>query len=263
MNFLTSNNGFTLADLFMYNDKHNRENGEDNRDGCDWNFSNNYGVEGPTRKRYINSLRRLKWRNSIIMLCMAQGVPLLCSGDEMGNSQMGNNNAYCQDNPVGWLNWKNEKTHHWQIQFVRRILSFRKEHPIVANEKPFRFSDYKSLGFPDLSIHGESAWKFGADTRRLCVGMMYCGDYSPDSRKTEDVYIAYNFLSERTALALPKLQMGKSWYLVVDSSDDRMPFLEEPERVEKQTVEVQPQSICILVGRPVEKKPKISTKKRK
>ena len=101
INYIASNNGFTLADLFMYNDKHNEENGEQNLDGSSWNFSNNYGVEGPTRKRYINALRKLNWRNAVLMLMLAQGVPLLWSGDEMGNSQNGNNNAYCQDNPTG------------------------------------------------------------------------------------------------------------------------------------------------------------------
>lgn len=129
INYIASNNGFTLADLFMYNDKHNEENGEQNLDGSSWNFSNNYGVEGPTRKRYINALRKLNWRNAVLMLMLAQGVPLLWSGDEMGNSQNGNNNAYCQDNPTGWVNWKNEKSHRRQIEFLQQVIAFRKNIP--------------------------------------------------------------------------------------------------------------------------------------
>ena len=103
VNFIATNNGFTLADLFMYNDKHNEDNGENNCDGTDYNLSNNYGVEGPTRKKYINEIRRGKMRNAFMMLLFAQGVPLIWAGDEFGNSQKGNNNAYCQDNEIGWL----------------------------------------------------------------------------------------------------------------------------------------------------------------
>lgn len=251
VNFIASNNGFTLADLFMYNDKHNEENGEDNLDGSEWNFSNNYGTEGPTRKKYITGLRKLKWRNSMIMLFMAQGVPMVWSGDEMGNSQNGNNNAYCQDNPVGWLNWKNEKTHRQEIEFLQKLIAFRKEHPIVANAMPFQFSDYQSLGCPDLSYHGENAWVLEPDARRLCLGMLYCGKYSPDPEKTEDVYVAYNFLSAVSPLALPKLSADRRWFLVVDSSDDKNPFLVEPLICEQRKFNINPQSICILIGKEV------------
>lgn len=251
VNFITSNNGFTLADLFMYNDKHNEENGENNLDGNAWNFSNNYGVEGPTRKRYINLLRRLKWRNSVIMLLFAQGVPLIWAGDEMGNSQQGNNNAYCQDNPVGWLNWKNEKTHHREIEFLRQVIAFRREHPIISNEMPFQFSDYKSVGCPDLSFHGESAWVLEPVAGRMCLGMLYCGAYAQDGANTEDVYIGYNFSSAMSALALPKPSAGKCWYMVIDSSDDKMPFLAEPMLCEQGRINIRPQGIQVFVSREV------------
>ena len=104
INYIAGNNGFTLCDLFMYNDKHNENNGEDNKDGAVWNFSNNYGVEGPSNKKYIKSIRRLKWKNAMMLLFLAQGVPAVMAGDEFENSQSGNNNAYCQDNETGWVN---------------------------------------------------------------------------------------------------------------------------------------------------------------
>ena len=257
VNFIAGNNGFTLADVFMYNDKHNEANGEDNQDGNPWNFSSNCGVEGPTRKKYVNLERRQKFRNSVMMLFLAQGVPLLWAGDEMGNSQEGNNNAYCQDNPVGWLNWRNEKNHRKEILFVQQMAAFRREHPIIANPVPFHFSDEKGIGCPDISFHGENAWLIEPDARRLCVGVMYCGAYSPDPDQTEDVYVGYNFQSISASLALPKLPKGRRWYLVADSSDDTTAFLEEPKIYENQRkVSVKPQSICILVGKqmPVEKK---------
>ena len=183
INYIASNNGFTLADLFMYNDKHNEENGEQSLDGSSWNFSNNYGVEGPTRKRYINALRKLNWRNAVLMLMLAQGVPLLWSGDEMGNSQNGNNNAYCQDNPTGWVNWKNEKSHRRQIEFLQQVIAFRKEHTVLSNPMPFQFSDYKSIGYPDLSYHGTSAWMLEPTPDHLCLGMLYCGAYAKNKKE--------------------------------------------------------------------------------
>ncbi len=251
VNFISSNNGFTLADLFMYNDKHNEDNGENNRDGSDCNLSNNYGVEGPTRKKYINSIRRLKWRNSVLMLLFAQGVPLFWAGDEMGNSQKGNNNAYCQDNEIGWLNWKNEKTHQKELEFLRKVIAFRKEHPIIASETPFQFSDYKSVGCPDLSYHGENAWVMEPAQNRMCMGIMYCGAYGTDESNHEDVYVAYNFLSAMTTLALPKLTKGKRWDKVIDSGDGQMPFLEESQPCGQGKITIRPQTICVFVSKEV------------
>ena len=251
VNYITSNNGFTLADLFMYNDRHNEENGENNLDGNAWNYSNNYGIEGPTRKHYINSLRRLKWRNSMLMLMLAQGVPMLWAGDEIGNSQKGNNNAYCQDNAIGWVNWKNEKTHRKELVFLQKLVRFRKEHPIISNEMPFQFSDYHALGCPDLSFHGESAWILEPTVGRMCIGMLYCGAYTKGDKEAEDVYVAYNFFSAVSSLALPQLDKHKRWYLVMDSSNDSQPYLDEAVLMENSSITMMPQSICVLVGRRV------------
>ena len=251
VNYITSNNGFTLADLFMYNDRHNEENGENNLDGNAWNYSNNYGIEGPTRKHYINSLRRLKWRNSMLMLMLAQGVPMLWAGDEIGNSQKGNNNAYCQDNAIGWVNWKNEKTHRKELVFLQKLVCFRKEHPIISNEMPFQFSDYHALGCPDLSFHGESAWILEPTVGRMCIGMLYCGAYTKGDKEAEDVYVAYNFFSAVSSLALPQLDKHKRWYLVMDSSNDSQPYLDEAVLMENSSITMMPQSICVLVGRRV------------
>ena len=252
INYIASNNGFTLADLFMYNDKHNEENGEQNLDGSSWNFSNNYGVEGPTRKRYINALRKLNWRNAVLMLMLAQGVPLLWSGDEMGNSQNGNNNAYCQDNPTGWVNWKNEKSHRRQIEFLQQVIAFRKEHTVLSNPMPFQFSDYKSLGYPDLSYHGTSAWMLEPTPDHLCLGMLYCGAYA-QNEKEPDVYAAYNFLAAATELALPKPRKGKEWVVCIDSGEEDAAFLDAPKPVSGGKIILRPQTICVLESREMKK----------
>ncbi len=248
VNFIASNNGFSLMDIFMYNDRHNEDNGENNEDGNPWNFSSNYGVEGPTRKKFVTASRNRQWRNAMLCLFLAQGVPLIWSGDEMQNSQKGNNNAYCQDNAIGWLNWKNAKTNASCISFVAGLAKFRREHPILAQETPFHFNDYKNMGFPDLSYHGENAWLSGLDVGRMSIGLMYAGAY--DEASHEDLYIGYNFFSSVASLALPKLPKKKKWYLVIDSNRDEDAILVEPEEIKNQNVlSMGPQSICVLLGK--------------
>lgn len=248
VNYITSNNGFTLADLFMYNDKHNEANGENNQDGISWNYSNNYGVEGPTRRKYIKSIRGLKWRNAMMMLFLAQGVPLLWAGDEICNSQGGNNNAYCQDNEIGWVNWKNERSHKSELKFIQNLLAFRAKHPIISQKEPFQFQDFRAIGVPDLSYHGENAWISDMELNNRSIGIMYCGEYEREG--AERVYIGYNFYSARTKLALPKLSYKKKWYLVADTTLEAEPFMKEPVEAENQQyITMNPQAICILVGR--------------
>ena len=247
VNYIAGNNGFTLADVFRYNDRHNEENGENNEDGSAWNFSCNYGTEGSSTKRSILKIRKKQWRNAIIMLMCAQGVPLLWQGDEMENSQNGNNNAYCQDNKTGWVNWANRRSNRGDIAFVRQMASFRKSCPLIAQKMPFRFNDYASNGIPDLSYHGESAWLTGIQPGRTCVGVLYCGDYA---REKQDIYIGYNFFSGISPLALPGGDKKKKWYLVVNSADYKTPFRKEPVLcADQKKLTLSPQSICILIGK--------------
>lgn len=246
VNYIASNNGFTLYDLFMYNDKHNEDNGENNMDGENWNISNNYGIEGPTRKKLVLEARERRWINAMTMLFLGQGIPLLWEGDEICNSQGGNNNAYCQDNPVGWVNWKNEKKYKKNLEFLSKLTCFRKEHPILSQGTPYQFHDYKSLGFPDISYHGENAWLLGVDGRKMSVGIFYYGEYSSDEKK-ESVYLAYNFYSGDSVLALPKINK-KKWYLVMDTSREE-PFLSKEQKILGNTITLNPLSICILVGK--------------
>ncbi len=241
VNFVASNNGFTLADLFMYSDKHNEANGENNCDGTDYNLSNNYGIEGPTTKRYINEVRKSRMRMAFTMLMFAQGVPMIMAGDEFGNTQDGNNNAYCQDNEIGWVNWSQYAKSKEDREFLKELIAFRKNHGLIAKDVPFRFNDYRSMGAPDLSYHGANAWIAQLDPGRKSIGMMYCGAYAKDGQSKEDIYVGYNFYSDDVRMALPSVP-NKKWYL------------EDTELEDQQFTVVPAQSITILMGKEVAKK---------
>ena len=231
----------------MYNDKHNEANGEDNRDGNDYNLTNNFGVEGPTRKKFINEIRRNRMRMAFTMLMFAQGVPLIMAGDEFGNTQEGNNNAYCQDNEIGWVNWSQFAKYKEDREFLKALIAFRKEHGIITKDEPFRFNDYRTMGAPEFSYHGENAWISQLDPGRRSLGMLYCGAYAKDGQSKEDIYVGYNFYSEDVKLALPILNQ-KKWYL------------EDVELEDQQYVVVPAHSVYVLMGKEV---PKPTTSKRK
>ena len=251
VNFIAGNNGYTLADLFCYVQKHNEANGEDNQDGLVWNFSCNGGVEGMTRKRTILEFRRKQMRNAVTLVMIGQGVPLLMAGDEFGNSQQGNNNCYCQDNKTGWVNWSALKRCAPYAQFVRQMIAFRRQHPVLSSSKPMQMCDYASKGYPDLSYHGENAWML-SNVYPDAVGMLYYGAYALREDGSEDdfIYIGLNFYMEPQCLALPKLPRRMRWNLAVNTANKDMPFCDPPQPVEKKhQIEVPPQSIVILVGK--------------
>lgn len=251
VNYIADNNGFSLLDLFSYSEKHNESNGEANCDGSNWNLSNNYGLEGRTTKKHINEIRERQMRNAIAIIMLGQGVPLLFEGDEMGNSQEGNNNAYCQDNHVGWVNWKKNKKYAWLIQFTGRMASFRKQHPAIASNEPKQLSDFRRKGFPDLSYHGDNAWISVISAERQAVGVMYCGAYAQCADGSEDdmIYIGYNFHTGFSRLALPKLPEQKKWYLSMDTARGKEAFLEQEEVQIEQQIDLKGQSVVILIGK--------------
>jgi len=252
VNYIANNNGFTLMDVFSYQSKHNEANGENNADGNDWNFSNNYGVEGKSGKRYVVELRKKQILNAFTMQFMAQGVPLIWAGDEMCNTQSGNNNAYCQDNKVSWLNWKKDEKNVWLTSFIGKLAAFRKEHPIVAFDEPMHMNDYGRKGCPDMSYHGASAWLSGFYQQNTAFGIMYCGDYvKKDNGENDDyIYVGYNFHSGLNHLALPKLPNKKKWYMVMNTLNAESPFLEKEVCLENQQLfEIKAQTTVILIGK--------------
>lgn len=244
INYIAENNGFTLWDSFSYEYKHNEQNGEENRDGNDWNYSSNCGQEGFSRKRQVNDLRKRKIKNAFAALFLAQGIPLIWMGDECTNTQGGNNNAYCQDNGTGWKDWKSSAAGKQILSFVSQLAQLRKKYPVLHSPKPYQLLDYENRGCPDLSYHGDSGWKIDFDRNKGYIGMFYCGMYAGSE---ENLYVAYNFQHVSQKFALPK---GMDWNLILDTS--REPSIIEPEKLgDIREVEIEGQSVCLLSGKQI------------
>ena len=172
-NYVTTHTGFTLEDLVSYDGKHNELNGEKNQDGPDYNYSWNCGAEGATRRKGILELRRNQVKNAFFLLLMAQGTPCILAGDEFSNTQKGNNNVYCQDNPTAWLNWSRQKRNPELFQYVKALIALRKEHPVLHRESALLGLDTISCGIPDVSYHGENAWQIPSEISSRQLGILY------------------------------------------------------------------------------------------
>lgn len=220
INYITNTNGFTLMDLFSYDVKHNEDNGEKGRDGTDYNYSWNCGVEGNTKRKKVLELRRQQIKNALVTLMFSQGVPLILGGDEFGNSQNGNNNAYCQDNNTSWLNWKLVETNKDILDFIKLLIQIRKNHPILHCKEELRSMDYASCGYPDLSYHGTKAWYPDYTNYSRILGVMLCGRYAMKDRAHHDdnFYLAFNMHWEDHEFDMPKLTKGVNWYVLIDTT---------------------------------------------
>lgn len=220
LNYISNFNEFCLKDLVSYDFKHNEDNLEHNRDGNSNNCSWNCGVEGPTKKPAILKLRKQQMMNALAMLLLSQGTPMILSGDEWGFSRMGNNNPYCQDNEISWLNWKKDRIGTAVFNFTKELIVLRQNHKILHMDEPMRLVDYKAFSYPDLSYHGDMAWypKFEENVRN--IGLLYCGRYAKNSDGKEDafIYIAFNMHWEERDFGLPALPKGKKWVSVLDTN---------------------------------------------
>ncbi len=245
INYIADHNGFTLKDLFCYERKHNEANGENNADGLEWNYSNNCGVEGETTSRNVHKIRDRRMKNAAAMLFLAQGVPMLMAGDEDGNSQKGNNNAYCQDNPIGWKDWRQTGQDRAFLKYMKKLAAFRKAHRILRLEQPMSLMDVKSYGCPDLSYHEEDAWIPRHYYCRRSLGILYCGKYADEE---EDVYVGFNFSDFQKNFALPKQKRGRKWHLVMDTAEKNA-FLTEPEELKEAYYTIESHSVCILIAK--------------
>lgn len=219
INYVTQYEGFTLNDLVSYDFKHNEQNGEDNRDGNNYNYSWNCGAEGSTKKKAILELRKKQMKNALVFLLLSQGTPMLLAGDELANSQGGNNNPYCQDNAVAWVEWKKNKYSQELFDFTRHMIALRLAHPILHQPDELRIMDYIACGYPDLSYHGDSAWYPKFDNHIRHIGVMYCGKYARIDRKQEDCFffLAFNMHWDIHEFGLPKLPKSLKWYLKADT----------------------------------------------
>ncbi len=228
VNFVTAHDGFTLQDLVSYNEKHNEANGEDNRDGNNNNLSWNCGVEGPTDDANILALRAKQKRNMIATLLLSQGVPMISAGDSIGHTQNGNNNAYCQDNEISWLNWDVQAQDHDLLAFVQRIIKFRKNHPAFRRRRffqgrPIKGAEVKDILWlnPDGIEMSEDEWR---DPSVHCVGMFLSGQGLDESdergRKVSDdnFLVLLNSFHEDEDFKLPPFSPGARWLAWMDTS---------------------------------------------
>ena len=242
-NYITNQNGFTLYDLVSYDGKHNEANGENNQDGPEYNYRWNCGVEGVTRKKAVLELRQQQIKNAFFLLLFAQGTPCILAGDEFENTQKGNNNVYCQDNPVGWLDWSKLEKKKELHDFVKKLIEIRKAYPVFWPEEEMRGIDQVSCGVPDVSYHGESAWRVPSEVSSRQLGVYYSGA----AVGGDDCFVAYNMHWQEHPFALPALSSGKKWYKIASTSEG---VLEEPELLDNQRlVEVAERTIMLVIGR--------------
>ncbi|PTQ82226.1 glycogen operon protein [Trichococcus patagoniensis] len=212
VNFITCHDGFTLHDLFAYNQKHNEANGWANTDGEDYNNSWNCGFEGETEDAAIQSLRKRMVRNACTVLLASQGTPLLLAGDEVGRTQGGNNNAYCQDNEVSWFDWHLLEGNRDLFEFFKKMIHLRKEHPVLRDS-----TLPAACGLPDSSIHGHEPWYLDPSPEVRYVGIMLAGR-NTEHDQDEIAYLGINSHWMEQPIRLPDLPDGLCWKLAVDTS---------------------------------------------
>lgn len=244
INYLTDYAGFTMMDLVSYDRKHNEDNGENNRDGSDYNYSWNCGAEGPTRKKQILALRYKQLRNAFTLLMLSQGTPYFFMGDEFGRTQKGNNNPYCQDNAITWVNWGELEKKQELYAYVRELIRLRRQHGIFHLDRECRMMDYQSLGSPDLSYHGSEVWRPAWESYNRHIGILLNGAYGKE-KEEKCWYIAINMHWECHKFALPRLPKGQDWKLVLCTEDAGEG---QPTVGEGQTVRMSPRSIALFCG---------------
>lgn len=212
VNFITCHDGFTMYDLYSYNQKYNEANGWHGTDGTDDNFSWNCGHEGPTEDEGINALRHRMVRNAFTTLLMSRGTPMLTQGDEFLRTQQGNNNPYCQDNEISWLNWDLLEKNKDMFNFVKQLIALRKEYPILRKQT----SPAKS-GYPSYSKHGTEAWYLSNSKEIRVIGVMFSGRNESDTAD-DYAYISVNSHWEEHKVELPRLPDHYEWQIRVNTS---------------------------------------------
>jgi glycogen operon protein len=254
INFVTAHDGFTLNDLVSYNEKHNEANGEDNRDGANNNDSWNCGWEGPSNDPSINALRMRQMKNAMTMLLVSQGIPMILMGDEMARTQQGNNNTYCHDNELNWLDWTLAEQNAQLVRFVKMMIDFRHAHRALRNRWHLTGRDQTGSGYPDISWHGTKAWNADwSGTSRLLAFMLSGKNSRGDAGGDAYVYVAMNMHWEAHWFELPGLPGGLHWHVAVNtgvpSPEDIWQCGQEPLLNDQSNILVGERSTVVLVGR--------------
>ncbi|MCI0377765.1 MAG: glycogen debranching protein GlgX, partial [Gemmataceae bacterium] len=217
VNFVTCHDGFTLWDLVSYNQKHNEANAEANRDGLEENFSWNCGAEGPSTDPAVNRLRKRQAKNLFATLMLSQGVPMVLAGDEFLRTQDGNNNAWCQDNAVSWVDWTLTERHSDFLRFTAMMIALRKRHPLLRRREFFRGAGPQGELKPDIIWHGTEP--FAPDFSHLSRTLAFCLDGTQTSREPDrDFYIACNSWKETLPFRIPPSPTGRPWRRTIDTA---------------------------------------------
>ena len=238
INFITCHDGFTMYDLYAYNTKHNEGNGWNNTDGSDDNRSWNCGAEGESDDPQVCALRRQMIRNAITVLMCSRGTPMFLAGDEFCNTQFGNNNAYCQDNLISWLNWDMRRKHADMYAYFRFLIHYRHAHPILRKDTAPCSAD-----LPFISLHGTLPWNSDYDAQTRVIGVMYAG-----RKEDEDdiIYLGINAYWERVEVRLPALPKDMRWTVVCDTARDAHAIITRPEHLDEEVYVFSPRSVCVF-----------------
>lgn len=237
VNFITCHDGFTLWDLYSYSYKHNEKNGWNNTDGDSNNNSWNCGIEGSTDDIAILNLRKKLIRNACAVLLCSRGIPMLLSGDEFCNTQFGNNNPYCQDNIISWLDWNLLKNNQDIFAFFKTMVQFRKDHPILRKNTELTI-------YPWISLHGTSAWTPDYSYESRILGIMFAGK---KDNKDDIIYLALNMHWETNQIELPILENNLKWNIIIDT-ETFTPNSIEPIIIENNFLTIAPRSVIILTA---------------
>ena len=223
VNFLTCHDGFTLNDLYSYNQKHNEANGWNNTDGFDDNNSWNCGVEGDTDDPNVLALRRKMMMNACAVLMCSRGTPMFLSGDEFCDTRYGNNNPYCQDNAISWLDWSLFEKNRDIFEFFRYMIAFRMDHPAVRRDLEPSY-----IGFPSMSIHGLTPWEPDAPESDYVSCVLFSG-YDEENAREDLIYVAVNAHWNAAEMTLPDLPEGYCWKIAVNTGDPKQKTFAEKE----------------------------------
>ena len=246
VNFLTCHDGFTLYDLYAYNDKHNEANGWNNTDGANDNRSWNCGAEGETEDPEVLALRRRMIRNACAVLMCSRGTPMFLAGDEFGNTKFGNNNSYCQDNITSWLDWRMLEKNKDLFEFFKFMIAFRKKHPVIHKQLPTSV-----CGMDPIHTHNLNAEEtdIPRDARTFCVSF---AGYDKEKGKDDLIYVAVNTFWEDVTITLPNLHRRGAWHLSVNTYGDGNGHYCYPEgqevRIDRSFV-MRPRSVAVFTGR--------------
>ena len=255
VHYIADHNGFTLADLYSYDVRHNEANGENGKDGSEYNFSWNCGEEGITKSKKIQALRMRMMKNALAVTLLSQGTPMLLAGDEFGRTKQGNNNSYCQDNEISWLDWSLARKNKELLEFVKAVLKLRKEHPLFTMERTLRETDFIGCGWPEISIHGVSPWQVDTSSYNRLAAYLYCGSYVRRADRTfeDNFYMMFNMHWEKHEFELPNME-GVTWEVVFDTAAGKS--LKREETLKENKLELEARSIVLLKSVPVVMKEK-------